>query len=806
MSEVRNRGKIFAITIYIFTSIMYVVFAIINNAVDTWNVLGTSFFCILGAILLFVVMPDKNRSFMFDVIWSALLIVLAGISGFVFGDSKISLGIFMLQWIVSVNFLRERYLKLLCGMQFVSVVATNLGMYFLRPDIFMGVKSVIIDGLIIAIAYWISEGMVKNLILVYEEIDEQRLSLNEFLKLLKEKNEQAQAATKSKSAFLSNMSHEIRTPINSILGMNELILRESQEPEVLEKAGIIKSSSELLLSLVNDILDFSKIESGKMELVVSEYHLLSLVNDIYNIFSMRMADKQLELIMDVDPKLPAVLMGDSVRLRQVIINLMTNALKYTDEGTVTFRMYSSPSEKAGCVMLNVEVVDTGIGIAEEDLGKLNESFVRLSLSRNHTVEGTGLGINIVNGFLKMMGSNLAVESLVGVGSRFYFSVDQEVVQDVPIGQYEPNTRMGIQTQKDQVGTRVIAPEAKLLVVDDNSANIKVFVGLLQHLKMDIDTAFSGESAIKLCNEKAYDLIFMDHMMPGMDGKEAFHHIHEESKLNQSTPVFILTANAIAGAKEEYLREGFWGYLTKPIIPDKLEGAILDTLDPSMLVEVQDEEIAPQTEEKSANWDTSEFPPIEGVDWEYAKLHFAQKELLLEIIKSFSFGLSGGIKQVSEYYERLQANREDECINDFRILVHSNKSSANMCGIIPLAGLSATLEYAARDGRVDTILDMTPHYIAECEKYKAYLDEAFGFAMQNGDKAIDPEEIRQILSELMEAADAFDVKGMDACMERLTDFCFEGELKEAEMHLGQLVANLETDRMAKVVEQIIAGVS
>ncbi len=624
----------------------------------------------------------------------------------------------------------------------------------------------------------------------------------EILKLLEEKNEQAQSATKSKSIFLSNMSHEIRTPINSILGMNELILRESKEKNVLEKAGIIKSSSEILLSIVNEILDFSKIESGKMELVITEYDLRSLINDIYNIFCMKMSDRKLKFIIDVDEKLPAVLLGDSIRLRQVIINLMTNALKYTDDGSVTFHIFSSKSEKKDCIKLNVEVIDTGTGIAKEDLAKLNESFVRLNLSRNHSVEGTGLGINIVNGFLNLMDSHLMVESQINEGSKFYFSVEQEIVNDEPIGHYDPSEVSVIQAENVRTTPKYMAPDAKLLVVDDNEANIQVFTGLLAYMKMNIDTALSGESAIKLCDENKYDIIFMDHMMPGMDGKETFHRIREQSELNKDTPVYILTANAISGAREEYLKEGFSGYISKPIIPVKLENAIFDKLDSSLLIAVDEPDIVPGTNEGEFNWDVSDLPQIEGVDWEYAKLHFGKKELLIDVLKTFVSGIPSSIKQILNHYERLKENCEDSCIDDYRILVHSNKSSSNMCGVIPLAGMAATLEYAARDRRVDTVLDMTPHYLSECEKYYTKLNEAFDFSMASGDKAIDLKEVKQILTELIEVSKAFDVDGMDACMEKLTKYQFEGELKEAVMNLGQLVTNLETESMLKAIDEIL----
>lgn len=801
MSEVRSRGRIFAISLYFFVSVAYIFFGVINEAFSAWHLLGAFIICVLGAVVLFITMPNKDKPYIYYTIWAVLMIIQASFSGVVFNNSRIALGIFMVQWIIAVNFLSEKFLKLLLAIQCVSLVAYNIVVAVLGSTR-LDIASITIEGLSIIITFWISLGMVKNFILVYEEVDEQRLSLNEFLKLLKEKNAQAQSATKSKSIFLSNMSHEIRTPINSILGMNELILRESREKAVLEKAGIIKSSSELLLSLVNDILDFSKIESGKMELVVAEYNSLSLINDIYNIFAIRMSDKKLEFRMDVDEKLPAILMGDSMRLRQVIINLMTNALKYTDEGSVTFRIYGTKGYDEEHIRVNVEVIDTGIGIAKEDLSKLNESFVRLNLSHNNTVEGTGLGINIVNGYLALMDSSLMVESQVGAGSKFSFTVEQKIVDSEPVGVFNPDMINASQHVASGGKTKFTAPDAKFLVVDDNEANIKVFTGLLSYLKVNIDAAFSGESAIKLCDENKYDIIFMDHMMPVMNGIEAFHRLHEQGRLNQDTPVYILTANAVSGAKEEYLKEGFHGYLSKPIIPDKLEKAIYDTLDSALLVEAGEAEMVPETDMSEVGWDVSELPQIEGVDWEYAKLHFDKKELLIDILRTFVMGIPGAVKQLTEYLEGLRVNTEAECIDEYRILVHSMKSSANMCGIIPLGGMAATLEYAARDSHVDTLLDMTPHYLAECEKYCKLFNEAFGFNIVGGDEVIDSEEIKSILTELIKMTEELDVDGIDKCMESLTRFHFEGELRESVMNLGQLVATLETDKINHVVEQIL----
>ena len=368
-------------------------------------------------------------------------------------------------------------------------------------------------------------------------------------------------ASRAKSRFLAQMSHEIRTPINAVLGMNEMILRESEDENILEYAGNIDSAGKTLLNLINSILDFSKIEDGKMEIVPVKYDTASLINDLYHSIIQRADAKGLEFVIDVDETLPCTLVGDDVRISQVIMNLLTNAVKYTEKGSVMLSIRATERNE-GKVQLSVFVKDTGIGIRDDDMVKLFESFERLDEVRNHNIEGTGLGISIVKNLLDMMGSQLHVESEYGVGSVFSFVIQQEVFDETPIGDYKKRQKDSI-AHKDKESV-IQAPNARILVVDDNDMNLKVARNLLKLCGIRPEEAGSGAQTIELMRQNTYDIVFLDHMMPGMDGIETLQRVKEEKLVPGNTVMIALTANAVVGARETYLAAGFHDYLSKPI--------------------------------------------------------------------------------------------------------------------------------------------------------------------------------------------------------------------------------------------------
>ena len=417
---------------------------------------------------------------------------------------------------------------------------------------------------------------------------------NQELTIANEEAEKAKAeaiaAAKAKSVFLANMSHEIRTPINAILGMDTMILRESDDKDILEYAGNIQSASQTLLSLINDILDFSKIETGKLELVQGDYALSSLINDVYHMLLGKAKEKGLALNVDSDKNLPAKLYGDEVRIRQIIVNILNNAIKYTEKGSVTLKVSMAEQQNADAInnnnvtgsqpakniIITFTISDTGIGIKPENISHLFDSFSRFDENKNKHIEGTGLGLAITKQLTKLMNGKINVTSKYGEGSVFEVSIPQKIVSDLKIG--DISEKYNATPDKKKKKASFTAPDAKVLVVDDVKMNINVFKALLKRTKISVDSAMSGPEALEMIKDNKYDIIFLDHMMPDMDGIETYKHMKEfEESPNKDTTVIMLTANAIMGAKEEYLGIGFSDYLSKPVQAAKLEAMILKYL-------------------------------------------------------------------------------------------------------------------------------------------------------------------------------------------------------------------------------------
>lgn len=386
---------------------------------------------------------------------------------------------------------------------------------------------------------------------------------------LEKAKEEAERANRAKTQFLARMSHEIRTPINAVIGMNEMILEESTEEVVKNYAHDVKDSSMLLLNIVNDLLDSSKIESGKMELVEDKYEIGSLLNDLYNMSRIKAKEKQLDLQFEIDAQMPRGYIGDDKRIKQVVLNLLTNAVKYTQKGSVVMSVKCKDITE-DIATLCFSVKDSGIGIKSEDIEKLTGEFQRLDLARNKNIEGTGLGLNIVRQFLKLMGSELQVQSEYEKGSVFSFELKQKIINREPLGDFRKRLQQGNDEKMRIVYT---APEAKVLVVDDSMMNLKVFAGLMRASKVQIVEAISGERCLELLKQQKFDLVFLDHMMPGMDGVETLQVIKDE-KLCEDTPVIMLTANAIVGERDKYLAMGFDDFLSKPILPYKLDRMVV----------------------------------------------------------------------------------------------------------------------------------------------------------------------------------------------------------------------------------------
>ena len=411
-------------------------------------------------------------------------------------------------------------------------------------------------------------------------------NLLQSVKDLKEAREEAVDANMAKSAFLANMSHEIRTPINAVIGMNEMILRESSEETVLGYARDIEGAGKNLLSIINDILDLSKIEAGRMEILNEEYSLKKLINDVVNMISFKCREKNLDFLIEIEPKLPEALFGDEVRVRQVLVNLLNNAVKYTNGGSVTLSVFG---ERTGdFVPLNLSVKDTGIGIKDEDIDRIFGKFDRVDTERNKSIEGTGLGLAITSGLVSAMGGSIRVSSRYGAGSEFVVSIPQKIADDTPVGRYDEGFKNSGDRHEEKYHESFRAPGALILHVDDTPLNHTVMKSLLKKTGVKIDMAMNGPESVAMADEKKYDLIFMDYRMPHMDGVEALKTIRSnENSPNADTPVICLTADAVSGARDRYLAEGFTDYLTKPLDAGLLEEIMIKYLPDDKKVSTDD---------------------------------------------------------------------------------------------------------------------------------------------------------------------------------------------------------------------------
>jgi len=592
----------------------------------------------------------------------------------------------------------------------------------------------------------------------------------------------AQSATEAKSNFLANMSHEIRTPINTIMGMDEMILRETSEKQVEEYALDIKTASQTLLTLINDILDITKIESGKMGIVEGEYAFMSMMHDVLNNVTIKAKEKNLEIISKVSSDIPSNLVGDDVRIKQVLTNILANAIKYTHEGSITVSVNSSKNLD-GTVDLSFSIKDTGIGIKQEDMKRLFESFERLDISRNRNIEGAGLGMAITKNLLRMMGANLEVDSEYGKGSTFSFTINQGVTDYEPIGDFESS--LSHMSSYYEYSASFEAPNARFLVVDDNAMNRKVFGSLLKESKVQVFEASGGEECLSMIKQEHFDMIFLDHMMPGLDGVATFKKMAtlEDNKC-LGTPVIALTANAIAGAREKYLTMGFHGFLSKPIVPAQLEKTIRDFLPEDLLEYHQEDEN--DLARKNRVYKV-ELPEIEGVDWEYALLHFPDTAMVYQTAIDFYDSIDFERDEIIRYYDSIDT---DMPVEDYRIKVHGVKSMANTIGATSLGALAKTCEYAARDNQLDRIRVLTPILIEEMDNMKSRLS----VLKSEVEKPMiqDMDELYALLEMLKMSLLTNNSEQADNIMKQINSYSYEDEIQEAINVLNQHIINFEGD--------------
>ncbi|MCI5954417.1 MAG: ATP-binding protein [Lachnospiraceae bacterium] len=714
--------------------------------------------------------------------------------------------------------------------------------------------------------------------------------IEEYMERLKEEKERADDANNAKSQFLSTMSHEIRTPMNAIVGMTDILLREKLPQSEREYLNNIKNSGDALLSIINDILDFSKIESGKLEILEDVYEPMSLFHDLTVLFLNRIGSKPVELLYDIDTEMPTKLYGDRQRLRQVIINLMNNAIKFTESGFVRLKVRVEPTEE-GFVCLRFEIQDSGQGIKEEDIGKLFASFQQVDTKKNRNKEGTGLGLAISKQLVELMHGNIGVQSVYGQGSTFYFSLPQKLVDDMPAAvihesvehskialciangylkkqvrelavsygitcsDFIPGTEektdyviadcvdaiseaklsdndckfcvlqnpmlenineksitvinkplyslnfCQLMNREELVYQSIVeedmnftAPEASILVVDDNEMNLKVAKGLLAPFRMRIDTAEDGQQAVHMVDERHYDLVLMDHMMPVMDGLEATAAIRAlDGEYYRKLPIIALSANATVEAREMFIQGKMDDFIAKPIRMKELVRCILKWLPKERIVSSEnvsaDSSKLPGTEEENIN----RLGEIDGLNVEEGLKNCGSEKLFLELLGDFH-------RMIEPKCTKLQQCLQEERIRDYTIEVHALKNTARMIGAMELSDQFYRMELLGNEGKTEEIREGFPALLELYRSYEQILSP-YDQSGQNGVIPVSDEKIREVLQKLHHAVDAFDLDGADCAMKELEGFYFPEELRPAIKELGTYVRDVAMEDILRLTEEL-----
>ncbi len=610
-----------------------------------------------------------------------------------------------------------------------------------------------------------------------------------YMEELQEQKKLADSASEAKSRFLANMSHEIRTPINAVLGMDEMILREAEQKEIRSYASDIMSAGKTLLSLINDILDFSKVEEGKMEIIPVQYDLCSLLHDLANMIREPAGKKGLEFRMDADYHIPHLLYGDEIRIRQCVLNLLTNAVKYTEKGSVTLKVfYDRKDEKNICLSFAVE--DTGIGMKEEDMERLFSPYQRFDEKRNRSIEGTGLGMSITRQLLELMGSSLLVESKYGEGSKLSFTVEQEVISWDELGEH--TLHLDEQTGDDAVYHELFhAPEAGILVVDDTEMNLTVMTSLLKKTGIRIDTVLSGKEALQYADRIPYDVIFIDHMMPGMDGIETLKHIRESEK-NRNTPTVALTANAVSGARQKYLSAGFTDYLSKPVDGTRLEKMLMKLL-PKEKLRDPEEELPGAAESEAAVTLPDALFEIPELDTQAGLKNCGSEEGYLSVLTVFH-------QTAQTKAEEIETLFENQDLENYAIRVHALKSSARIIGDSELSALAQSLEKAGKEKDIGFVRENTDRLLSLYRSLDAKLQI---LDRQKEDlPPIEPESLKEAWQTIVEVAQSMDYELMEVILNNLRSYLLPPSGEETVRTIEMQMTQLDWEGIAKTAGEAL----